>query len=128
MLTVNFSTMQRLAHGGTVWRAFDHLLAAAGDRLLLVPIGLMDGDLTQVVDGCPVPWAEVWAVLDAKNGYRTRELSPAQLAALAPLVAALLPPEGWVADIVPPGASVPTFSRVVSPHGVRLAWLGDPHA
>lgn len=49
---------------GRVFRAFDHLIAAGVGELLFVPVHLAEGDLRGVVDGCPVPWGEVWAVLD----------------------------------------------------------------
>ena len=53
-----------------VYRAFDHLIAASMGRLLLVPLHLVSGPWhlstgkPAVIDGCPVPWEEVHAVLD----------------------------------------------------------------
>ncbi len=47
-------------------RAFGHLVAAAAGSLLCVPLPLAAGDLRAVVDGCPVPWEEVWALLSGR--------------------------------------------------------------
>lgn len=49
---------------GRVHRAFGHLIAAAHGALLCVPVAIATGDLRQVVDSCPVPWDEVFAVID----------------------------------------------------------------
>lgn len=49
---------------GQIFRAFDHLIAPGRGELLLVPIYMADGDLRQVIDGCPAPWEEVWSVID----------------------------------------------------------------
>ena len=51
---------------GQVYRALDHLVAARSGTLLLVPPRLVVGDLAEVVDGCPVPHEEVYAVLEYK--------------------------------------------------------------
>lgn len=120
---IRVETVARFAGDGRVWRAFDHLLAAGPGRLLLVPVGLADGDLTGVIDGCPVPWGEVWAVVDVPLAA-PQPLSPARLAALAPQAATWLPPHGWVRDVVPARERVPTLTRLTAPDGVRLAMLG----
>lgn len=53
------------AQDGRVFRSFDHLILARAGSLLLVPVWAADGDLRRVTDGCPVPWEEVFDVLDA---------------------------------------------------------------
>ncbi|MCE5180503.1 MAG: hypothetical protein LLG15_01755 [Betaproteobacteria bacterium] len=50
---------------GIIYRAFGHLIAARNGTVLLAPIHAVQGRLTEVVDGCPVPWEEVDAILDA---------------------------------------------------------------
>lgn len=127
LLQVPVSSVARFAVDGRVWRAFDHLLATGPGRLALFPVGLVDGDLTRVVDGCPVPWAEVWAVIDAPEAPAGRVLTPEALARLAPLAAAHLPPHGWWMDVVPSRATVPTVTRLTAPCGARLALLGANH-
>lgn len=105
-----------------VFRAFDHLIALHHGALLLVPVGLVDGDITGVIDRCPVPWPEVWAVLDVPP-VSPEALSPERLARLAPALAQALPPHGWVRDCVPAGERVPTLQRLTGPSGVRWASL-----
>lgn len=122
MTAVHVRTVARFAADGRVWRAFDHLLALGAGGLLLVPVGLGDGDLRCVTDGCPVPWPEVWAVLDAPPAA-PRQVSPARLAALSPLAAASFAPYGWVSEVVPAVGAVPTMLRLTAPDGVRLAML-----
>ncbi len=123
---INVSTVARFASNHKVWRAFDHLLAAGAGSLLLVPVGLAEGDLTTVVDGCPVPWPEVWAVLDAP-AVRSEPLCEQALYRCAPLAAVSFAPFGWVRDVVPARATVPTITRLTAPDGVLLALLGTNH-
>lgn len=113
---------------GRVWRAFDHLIATGPGRLLLVPVVTMEGDFTRVTDGCPVPWQEVWAVLDAPLPAAPEVLTHERLARLAPFAAVHFSPFGWVRDVVPARACVPTLTRLTGPCGARLAWLGDGDA
>ena len=121
---IHTTTVSRFAGDGRVWRAFDHLLAAGPGRLLLVPVGLADGDMTGVVDGCPVPWPEVWALLDAPPAAPA-PVPERALARMWPDLALQLTPFGWERDVVPAGATVPTMTRLVGPDGVRAALLGD---
>lgn len=66
-MTQPFFPIERLrmfSADGQVYRAFNHLIAARMGTLLLVPQLLVVGRLIDVVDGCPVPWEEVHAVLE----------------------------------------------------------------
>lgn len=47
-----------------VYRAFGYLVASRMGTLLLVPFHLVTGRCDDVVDGCPVPWEEVFSVLE----------------------------------------------------------------
>ena len=127
LLQVPMATVARFAPDGRVWRAFDHLLAVGPGSLALFPVGLMDGDMTRVIDGSPVPWLEAWTAIDAPRGAHVRALTPEGLALESPMAAALLPPYGWVADVVTAGETVPTLRRLVAPCGVRLVWVGCRH-
>lgn len=49
---------------GNIYRAFGHLVSSRMGTLLLVPFHLVIGRCDDVVDGCPVPWEEVFAVLE----------------------------------------------------------------
>lgn len=124
---IDVKVVSRFATDRRVWRSFDHLLAAGPGTLLCVPVGLADGDLTSVVDGCPVPWPEVWAVLDAPTQRSTAVLGEEELYRCAPLAAVSFAPFGWVRDVVPAQATVPTITRLTAPDGVRLALLGGNH-
>lgn len=62
--SIPVSVIAAFSLDGHVFRAFDHLVAAGVGELLFVPQALAQGDLRGVVDRCPVPWDEVWAVLD----------------------------------------------------------------
>jgi hypothetical protein len=66
-MTENFFPIDRLqlfATDGQLYRAFDHLIAARMGTLLLVPFHLVVGRCDDVLDGCPVPWEEVFSVLE----------------------------------------------------------------
>lgn len=121
---IHVRTVAHFARDGRVWRSFDHLMAVGAGRLLMVPVGLADGDLTTVIDGCPIPWQEAWAVLDADPAEPV-PLSEDGLAAIAPTVAQLLPSFGWERDVVPAAALVPTMIRLRGPEGLRFAMLGE---
>jgi hypothetical protein len=66
-MTDPFFPIERLrlfATDGQVYRAFDHLIAARMGTLLLVPLHLVTGRCDALVDGCPVPWEELHAVIE----------------------------------------------------------------
>lgn len=64
-LRLPLETLASFSQDGRVFRSFDHLILAKHGALLLVPVWAATGDLRRVVDGCPVPWEEVFDVLDA---------------------------------------------------------------
>lgn len=71
-MTDPFFPIERLrlfATDGQVYRAFDHLIAARMGTLLLVPMHMVTGRCDAVVDGCPVPWEEVHAVLEYPSNF-----------------------------------------------------------
>lgn len=66
-MTDPFFPIERLrlfAADGVTYRAFHNLIAARMGTLLLVPMHLVTGRCDAVVDGCPVSWEEVHAVLE----------------------------------------------------------------
>jgi hypothetical protein len=121
--TIPISTIARFSHDGRVFRSFGHLLAARNGSLLAVPFGLATGDFSALVDGCPVPWTEVWAAIDTPRAAHSRALSPEQLASNAPLVAALFSPYGWLQDSISTGHGWGPVPRVSSPDGVIFCWV-----
>lgn len=56
--------LRLFAADGVIYRAFNHLIAARMGTLLLIPLHLVAGRCDAVVDGCPVPWEEVHAILE----------------------------------------------------------------
>lgn len=60
----HIETLSAFSADGQLYRAFDHLIAARTGTLLLVPFHLVVGRCDEVLDGCPVPWEEVFAVLE----------------------------------------------------------------
>lgn len=111
-----------LSEDGTVYRAFNYLVAYRHGELLLVPVAMGGGDLRRVVDRCPIPWEEVCAVLDSPPEDPT-PLSPEVFARNLPAVAAWRA-EGWTIDHIALGASPRrVLKRYVHFSGVRFARL-----
>lgn len=113
----------RFSHNGQVFRSFGRLLAARNGSLLAVPVSLATGDFSVVVDGCPVPWHEVFAAVDTPLKPDSELLQPHGLASAAPLVASLFPPYGWSQDYVAVSAGGRPVPRVTSPDGVIFCWI-----
>lgn len=109
-----------------VYRAFDYLIAARMGTLLLVPPHLVLGDLTNVVDGSPVPSEEVYAVLEYPpvhqiekkrwNGLTTYTDEIHQLEYLG-----MDPAEFELDTISPMVRGTEKVLRMVHPSGVRYA-------
>jgi len=102
------------------FRAFDHLIAPGVDGLLFVPIHLVDGDLRQVVDGCPVVWEEAWATIDSPV-EEAQDVAATQLAHAWPRLASLFR-DNWRVDTIGLGNSrgeQKSIERLSHPSGVR---------
>jgi hypothetical protein len=96
---VSISAIAAFSADGHVYRAYGHLLATRPGELLLVPLGRTSGDLRQITDGCPVPWAEAWAALDTSpEGLRAVDCE--EMCARFPALATISP-YGWEADNPP---------------------------
>lgn len=79
-------TLAGFSQDGRVFRSFDHLILPKNGELLLVPVWAATGDFRRVIDGCPVPWEEVFDVLDAPAmgvSVGDPEIVPSPLRALA---------------------------------------------
>jgi hypothetical protein len=63
-LSIHIDHLRQFSADGQVYRAFHSLIVARMGALLLVPMHLVTGRIDTVVDGCPVPWEEVYAVLE----------------------------------------------------------------
>lgn len=100
-----------------VYRAFGHAIAAESGLVMLAPLVCVEGALTGMVDGCPVPWDEVWQTLEAGPA------KPVKLQAFSRQAGRLaqLAHEGWHL------APLPALKSVVFIHesGVRVAMTAD---
>lgn len=121
--SIPLQTIARFSKSGQVFRSFGYFLAASGGSLLAVPVCLGSGDFLKVVDRCPVPWFEALAVIESPRSDDFKPLQPEQLAKVAPLVAALFPPYGWVQDAVSLNTDSGPLPRVISPDGVLFSWV-----
>lgn len=115
----------RFSVDGRVWRSFGRFLAVRPGSLLAVPMVLATGDFRSAVDGCPVPWHEVFAAIDTPVGEHAALLQAEALARCNGLLAALFPPHGWRQDSVCLCAGGRPVARVASPDGVVFCWVRD---
>lgn len=115
----------RFSADGRVWRSFGRFLAVRNGSLLAVPVLLACGNFRSAVDGCPVPWHEVFVAVDSPLAASAAVVFPDELAVRAPLVAALFPPHGWQQDAISLCAGGRPVSRLVSPSGVIFCWVPD---
>lgn len=65
MIAIHIDHLRPFSETHQVYRAFNHLIAAKHGQLLAVPLHLVLGRFTNMVDGCPVPWEEVAGLIDA---------------------------------------------------------------
>lgn len=117
---ISLSLIASFSRVDAIWRAFDHLIAPGVDGLLFVPVHLADGDLRQVVDGCPVLWEEAWATLDTPLDA-PESIAPQVITEKWPRLASLFP-RGWLLDSIGLGNSggeLKSIERLSHPSGVR---------
>jgi len=109
---------------GNIYRAFGHLVASRMGTLLLVPFHLVIGRCDDVVDGCPVPWEEVFAVLEypAVNPLTNPAQWNGASNAMRTFARLGLHFTGCVLDTITPMVNgKETTLRLVHPCGVRYA-------
>lgn len=121
MTEVPLAAVAAFAADGRVWRAYGHLIAAGAGTLLAVPLTAVGGDLRGVVDGCPVPWEEVLALLDAPVRDAQPVLPDSTLFGKAPAVLAITPFD-WISDVISPFHGGRTSAvRLIHASGIRYA-------
>lgn len=123
-ILVSLGAIAQFAHDGQVYRAYAHALAAAPGMVLLVPIELVNGDLTDLVDGCPIPWEEVVSILESPQ----RSPAPLDKHIHSVLGRPLreIAPSHWDADLLSVGMGFrDTVTRLSHPSGIRLAVLSS---
>jgi hypothetical protein len=72
---VNFDALMQYSSDHKIYRAYDHLIAATHGSLVMAPLIVMQGRFHDVVDGCPVPWEEVYALIESPHAPFMLELS-----------------------------------------------------
>ena len=123
---LHLSAMAPFSGDGNLYRAFGQVIAASHGAVLLAPVQIVKGDLTAVLDGCPVPWEEVDAVLSAELD----DAIPFSLDGAAGYGEALrrmaaITPDKWVAgqiSLSPIGGAVWVLRH---PCGLRFAATSD---
>lgn len=55
-----------LAKYGTPHRCFDHIVVAVPGMVVAIPAVLVSGSLKDLPLTCPVPWHEMWSILDTE--------------------------------------------------------------
>nr|MBL8412757.1 hypothetical protein [Dechloromonas sp.] len=109
-------TLLAFSHDARVYRSFDHLILPGIGSLLLVPVWMAVGDLTKVVDGCPVSWEEVCDVLDAPAdavSVSDPDIVPAPLRQLAG--------DDWIVEVFRLALRKKKTRRFVHTSGIRFA-------
>lgn len=123
--SINVSQLAAFAGEGQLFRAFDHVVAALHGSVLLVPMYRAAGDLSRMVDGCPVPWDELDDVLRVER----RAVHAIDFAAerYSPLVMGLaeLAPDGWDLDFMNVRGSQFQVWRFQHRCGIRFACTAD---
>lgn len=118
LLRIPLETLSGFSQDGRAFRSFDHLILARTGALLLVPVWAVTGDLRRVVDGCPVPWGEVFDVLDAPAaGVSVGE------PALVPPPLRRLAGDDWQLQVFRMALRGRTTRRFVHSSGIRFADL-----
>src|SRR5690606_28254872 len=95
-IRVPLGVIARFAMHGEVYRAYAHAIAADQGMVLLVPIELVNGDLTGLIDGCPVPWEEVTTLIEAPDNAPRPLLAHVDTVLGRPLLE--LAPSHWDVD------------------------------
>ncbi|EEG08195.1 hypothetical protein [Pseudogulbenkiania ferrooxidans] len=83
-----------------VYRSFGHAIVAEPGLVAVAPLSSLDGSLQGMVDGCPVPWTEAWAVIDTPTRSEVDlggiDFAPAAVKRLAEMDRA-----GWALGVLP---------------------------
>lgn len=118
-MAIVMNTLLPFSASCRVYRAFGHAIAAESGLVMLAPLAAVDGPLHGLVDGCPVPWDEVWETLEAEPANPVLLDSPDFAAPVGRL--AQLATNGWQL------ATLPALHSVVFCHdsGLRVAMTAD---
>lgn len=124
MTAIHIDRIRLFSANGEVYRAFHQLVAARVGTLLIVPLHLVIGRYDGVVDGCPVPWEEVYAVLEypATHPLRNSEHCYGRNDHMQQLQYLGIDPDSCKMDHIAPMVNgMEKVMRLVHPCGVRYA-------
>lgn len=62
----NTEQLLTFSKDGKIYRAFDHVVIATLGMVVAIPLEQTEGSLNKLIDQCPVPWQELWTVLDVE--------------------------------------------------------------
>ena len=120
---MQFSIMTLAKHSkdGRVYRSFDHVIVATCGMVVAVPMTQVSGSLAELAPYCPLPWQEMWAILDTEA--TARAAFDLDLFATVPAVLVDL----GIADDEFQAAALPEFAATVFAHpsGLRLGISND---
>lgn len=115
---VPLDVLGRFSADGQVYRAFGHSIAAGRDVIVFAPLAVCDGDLTTVIDRCPIPWQEACAIID--DAGQNRRAVDARFDRILGVRFRDLAPTNWDVDEV---AFAPALlaARLTHPSGIKVA-------
>jgi hypothetical protein len=122
---VDAGRLANFSGDGRLYRAFDHVVAALHGSVLLVPMYRAAGDLSGLVDGCPVPWDEVDEVLRSERGAEHAFDFDGDRYGPRVMALAALARDGWTLDFMRLRGSAQLVWRLVHRSGVRFACTPD---
>ena len=63
-MKVPVSVLKKYSYKGVCYRCFDHVIAVQSGLVVAVPTTIVSGPVQGVHPYCPLPWEEMWAILD----------------------------------------------------------------
>lgn len=124
--TISIAAIAEFAGDGKVYRAFDRLIAASVGSVLLVPIFISRGLLTEARDGCPVPWDEIHDVLNVERVAVSPFSIDADTYSDHVNKIAALAMNGWTVDVMNVNRHPDQRAwRFCHPSGIRYAVVAD---
>lgn len=97
-MTLHIDCLRELT-GAPACRAFGHALSASHGMVVAAPLSVVDGKLTDMIDGCPIPWSEACALIETTPSVSVNPADPGFSARVHQLAA--LAGEGWRFSALP---------------------------
>lgn len=120
--TVSTHQLMQFTQTRQLYRAYDHLIAAQHGSVLITPLFMVNGNFSDVIDGCPVPWVEVMAILEdeALPFFMEFDQMPLVEKAMQPVTSIFT--NDWDFDFISLEVEGPqNILRFIHPSGMRYA-------